>query len=475
MTLQTDVLPPRWLDLFARDHLAHSLILGGGVVLHALNIFISTTILPSIVRDIGGLDYYAWSTTLFVVASIVSAALTSRLKIALGARNAYLVALGLFALGTILCGAAGNIAFLNFGRTIQGAGGGLLYALAYTVIRSVFPERLWAIAIGLITMMFGVSTLLGPALGGYFAEIGQWRMAFFALLPVVLAIAVLSVAKLSGKKTEDEQAAPIPALQLALLIGIVLSVSLASAQPDRLTVLAATGGSLLLAAAACWIETRSRGRLLPRGALNPLSELGALYLCVAFLLIGMQPETFIPFFLQSLFGQSPLVAGYIGALMALGWTVGSMVSAGFTGERARRTILQGALLSFFGLLIQLLLLPLGGGSPGALAAVCLGLALVGFGIGFCWPHLTTQIYKTSPAGETDLAAGAITTVQMFATAFGAALAGLTVNAAGLVEPGGAEGISAAAFWMCLLFLLAPALAGLCALQFLKHNAQRQTD
>lgn len=474
MNLQTDVLPPRWLDLTTRGHLPYSIILGGGVVLHALNIFISTTILPSIVRDIGGLDYYAWSTTLFVVASIVSAALTSRLKAALGARNAYLLALLLFAFGTVLCGAAGSITVLNIGRTVQGAGGGLLYALAYTVIRSVFPERLWPIAIGLITMMFGISTLLGPALGGFFAEIGHWRMAFFALLPVVVAIALLSAVKLDNSRQAGERPAPVPVVQLALLIGVVLVVSLASAQPEAWRLAAAGVTSLVFAATAFWVETRSNGRLLPRGALDPFSELGALYLCIAFLLIGMQPETFIPFFLQTLYGQSPLVAGYIGALMALGWTVGSAVSAGFTGTRARNTILQGAGLSFCGLLVQLFLLPAGGG-PAALGAVCLGLMLVGFGIGFCWPHLTTQIYKSSPTGEADLAAGAITTVQMFATALGAALVGLTVNTAGLVDPGGPEGISAAAFWMCLLFLLAPAAAAFFANQFLKRNSERSFD
>lgn len=426
-------------------------------------------------KEIGGLTYYAWSTTLFVVASIVSAALTSRLKNAVGSRHAYLVAFGIFSAGTLLCGAADTIGVLNAGRAVQGAGGGLLYALAYTVIRAVYPERLWPIAIGLITLMWGVATLLGPALGGFFAEIGQWRLAFFSLLPATFLFALLSAADLDNDTGRREVQAPVPALQLLLMVATVVTVSLASLSPSPENLLTTLLACLVFMGVAAYAEKRSSARLLPSGALKFSSELGALYLCVGFLMIGMQPEAFIPFFLQHLHGQTPLAAGYMGALMALGWTLGSAVSAGFTGKRAQNTILQGAFFSFLGLAIQLGPLPSHEGALPALLAVCLGLTLVGFGIGFCWPHLTTRIYKASPTGEGDLAAGAITTVQLFATAVGSALVGLVVNATGLVEPGGLQGISSAAFWMCLVFLGAPATAFFFAFRALPPPQSDRSD
>lgn len=88
----------RWRELAQRQYLPFSTILGGGVVLHAMNVFVSTTILPSVVQEIGGLAYYSWSTTLFVLASILSAALAFRLLGAVGARGAYIVALTVFGL-----------------------------------------------------------------------------------------------------------------------------------------------------------------------------------------------------------------------------------------------------------------------------------------------------------------------------------------------------------------------------------------
>jgi MFS family permease len=151
-------------------------------MLHALNIYIVTTILPSVVGDIGGLGFYAWSMTLFVVASILGAAVASRLLDRVGAGRAYLTATLVFAAGTLICAAAPAFPVLLAGRFVQGVGGGLLYALAYSIIRLVYPEALWPRAIGLISVMWGVSTLVGPAVGGVFAELGAWRAAFWSLV-----------------------------------------------------------------------------------------------------------------------------------------------------------------------------------------------------------------------------------------------------------------------------------------------------
>ena len=99
-----------------------------------------------------------------------------------------------------------------------------------------------------------------------------------------------------------------------------------------------------------------------------------------------------------------------------------------------------------------------GGHWQALAPIVIALLLVGFGIGFGWPHLLTRILQVAPEADKDIAGASITTVQLFATAFGAALAGMTANLAGLNDPGGAVGAASAARWLFLAFALAPLLA-----------------
>src|SRR5690606_36650164 len=127
-----------WDQLLRGRNALRSIALAGGVALHAVNIYVVTTILPTVIQDIGGLAYYAWSTTLFVVTSIVGSALAARFIALLGQRGAYLAALLVFSLGTVVCAVAPTMPTLLAGRSIQGFGGGILFALSYALIRLVF-------------------------------------------------------------------------------------------------------------------------------------------------------------------------------------------------------------------------------------------------------------------------------------------------------------------------------------------------
>ncbi|WP_167735688.1 MFS transporter, partial [Herbaspirillum sp. 3C11] len=173
------VVVTSWSELLTGRNLLRSVALTGGVALHAINVHIVTTILPSVVRDIGGLAYYAWNITLFVVASIVGSALTSKLLDKLGPRRAYLLGLAVFTLGSVLCATALSMPWMLAGRSVQGLGGGLLAALGYALIPVLFEQRLWSRAVALESGMWGVATLLGPAVGGLFAAGGAWRLAFW--------------------------------------------------------------------------------------------------------------------------------------------------------------------------------------------------------------------------------------------------------------------------------------------------------
>nr|WP_281378889.1 MFS transporter [Azospirillum oleiclasticum] len=430
--------------------------------MHAVNVFIVTTILPSVVADIGGLDLYAWNTTLFVVASIVGAALCARLLHGVGPRGAYAVAALLFAAGTTVCAAAPAMPVMLMGRLAQGLGGGFLFGLSYAMIRIVFAEPLWPRAIALTSAMWGVATLIGPAVGGVFAEMGAWRAAFWSMVPVTLAFAVLAFLMLpAGSKGEGGRRAP-PLAQLALLTLAVLALSVGSLRPDPLWNAGGVAVAGLLIAALVVIDGRLGSRLLPTGSYRPTTRLGRLFGSMCLLSVAVtSTETFVPLFLQVLHGRSPLVAGYLAALMAVGWTGGSIASSGLHGGAERPVLLLGPVVSLAGMLVLAALIP-GSGGPAALAAICVALTAVGAGVGMGWPHLLTGVLRAAPAGETDLTSAAITTVQLVATALGAALAGMVVNMAGLTEPGGIGGTASAALWLFLVFAAAPVLALLAA-------------
>lgn len=458
-TVTTPAEATNWAALFKGKLAIYSVIFCGSVALHALNVFIATTIMPSVVRDIGGLDVYAWSSTIFIVISILSAALASRLLTSVGANWAYVIAAVVFFIGTLMCALAPDVWTLIAGRGVQGLGGGFFYALAYAVIRMVYPSRLWPVAIGLITVMWGIATLIGPAIGGVFAELGSWRAAFWVLIPCAFFVGVTALAVLPKKEKNGSPVEGLPTLQICFLIAIVFVISVGSIEVTITKAAISISIAVLLGWFLVHTERHAKERLLPLGALSLMNPLGAHYLCIGLLLIGMQPEIFVPYLLQILHGQSPLWAGYIGALMAFGWTAGSMISASWTGDRAQRTIVMGPLFGLAGLLLQAVFLPLSSeGEWQALAPISIGLIFVGFGIGVTWPHIVTRIYERAPEGEQALAAGGVTTMQLFATALGAALGGMVVNLAGINDSEGISGASSAALWLCMLFAIAP-LAG----------------
>lgn len=461
-TAQTS--PSNWAALLSGANGVRSLALAGGVVLHAINVYIATTILPSVVQDIGGIDYYAWNTTLFVAASILGSSLSARLLGRLGSRGAYLVASLVFAIGALACAFAPSMPVMLVGRLVQGLGGGFLFALSYAMIRLVFDERLWPRAMALVSGMWGVATLVGPAVGGVFAELGIWRAAFWSLIPVAGLFAVLAAAVLPGRSTERVEPTPLPITQLGWLTAAVLSVSAGSVSSTLPLNLLGLAAAALFTGLLVITESRARHRLLPAGAFRLTTALGALYATMALLAVAVTSgEIFVPLFLQVLHHQSPLLAGYLAALMAAGWTLGSIASAGMTGANVRRAILAGPILGVVGMLALALLMPREShGDAQTLVPICVALALIGLGVGLAWPHLLTRVFQVAPAGEQDLASASITTVQLFATAFGAALAGMVANIAGLTAPGGIEGTASAAVWLFGLFALAPVVGVLIA-------------
>ena len=464
MTTHDTTQDSSWGDLLSGKNALRSIALSGGVALHAINIFISTTILPTVVKEIGGLELYAWNTTLFVVASILGSALTSKLLQSAGPRAAYAVATLLFLAGSLLCALAGNMPIMLLGRTVQGLGGGLMLALCYSMIQLVFEEKLWPRAMALVSGMWGAATLIGPALGGVFAELGIWRAAFGSLVPVALAYLALTSVALPKRNSHQAPRSRLPLRQLGLLAGAVLAVCAGSGSSLPLWNLAGIGAALLMVWLLVRTESRGANRLLPRDALKRGAPLCALYGTMGLLMIGMSAEIFVPYFLQTLHGQSPLVSGYLAALMAAGWTVSEIISSSWKGDAVRRAIIGGPLLVLAGLVLLAIFAPLEGGGWLTLAPICIALGLLGFGIGLGWPHLLTRVLQVAGAVDQEAAASSITTVQLFATALGAALAGMIANLAGLNDPGGVAGAASAARWMFALFALAPVLALLAALR-----------
>src|SRR5262249_18780089 len=183
-TLETGwaaLLRPAWLPAVS--------VLVGGVLLHSMNVLMLATVLPSVVDDLGGATLMSWASTAFFASSIVAATCTGYLASILGARAVFSTGAVIFGLGALTCALAPTMGQVVAGRFVQGFGGGLLTAMAYVLVRSTFPENLWARGFALLSGAWSMSILIGPLVGGLFARYGNWRGSFFAVTAIAAILA----------------------------------------------------------------------------------------------------------------------------------------------------------------------------------------------------------------------------------------------------------------------------------------------
>ncbi|MBB5571788.1 MULTISPECIES: MFS transporter [Rhizobium] len=440
--------------LFSPQLLPATLMLGGGVVLYAVESYITATIAPSVVRDIGGLELFSWMTTLFVAAGVLGSITVATRPRGIGLRTVYIAAALIFGLGNLICAMAPAIQVVLAGRAVQGFGAGMLGALGYAFIRFVYPEPLWRKASTLYAAIWGVATVLGPTLGGLFSQGSAWREAFIILVPLA-GVMALSAPWLLPRVEDDRAQQKTPFLQIALLLGAVLLVSLAGTIGNMSSKVMLVAISVASVSAMLTVERKSASRLLPQGAVMLSKPISRLYLTMFTMMMVLTSDIYIPYFLQTLHGVAPLVSGYLVALVALGWTFAAFFSAPFSGNRAGAAIIVGCILEAVATasLIPFLARDNPSGDLILLGPAVVAMFLMGFGVGLGWAHLVTKVICLVGPDEQDKASAAISTVQSLGGAFGSSFAGVIVNGAGLADPGGVPGGLSAATWLYALMAL----------------------
>ncbi len=426
-------------------------MVAGGVVLYSTNEFLTISMLPSTINEIGGERIYAWVTTLYLVGSVVAAATVNTMLHRVGAAVSYLLGFAALGVGSLVCAAAPNMEVLLAGRFLQGLAGGLLCGLSFAVINTVLPRSLWSRASAMAASTWGVGALLGPALGGFFAQFGAWRWAFGLLAMLSVGMAVLAPGVLSVDSDEqdaDRASTRIPVPSVVLLGAAALAVSVASLPHNTV----ATAGLLivgaLLVGAFLIVDRRMPTAVLPASVYG-FGPLKWVYLTLGLLVAATKVDLYVPLFGQRLAHLGPIVAGLLGAALSLGWTISGLGSGSLNKARAIvGVVIAAPLVMAIGLALAGVA-HVQGATAGVIILCALALLAVGVGIGAAWPHLSAwAMSDVDDPAEGRTAATAINSVQLIFGAFGAGLAGVVVN----IADGG--GVSAARWAFAVFALLA---------------------
>ena len=392
--------------------------------LAALDQTIVSTALPTIVSDLGGANHLSWVVTAYLLASTATTPLWGKLGDLFGRKTLFQVCIVIFLIGSALCGQAHSMTELIAFRAVQGIGGGGLMVLAMAVIADVVPPRDRGRYQGLIGAVFGVSSVLGPLLGGYLVDSLSWRWVFYVNLPVgAVALGVIAVAL---RSTSPHVRPKIDYLGTALLAAVstclVLITSLGgttwawnSGQIWTLGV-----GAVVLLAAFILVEQRVPEPVLPlRLFRNPVFTMCcAIGFVVGLTLFGSL--SYLPLFLQVVDGNSPTESGLRLLPMMAGLLVASIGTGQLITRYGRYKIypIVGTLFMALGLFLLSRL-------DEHTSAVVLGvdMAVFGFGVGLTMQVLIIAVQNAVDYADLGTATSGATYFRSIGGSFGASIFG----------------------------------------------------
>lgn len=437
-----------WSEVLTKQHASALTLVCLGVWLHAADGLIVATMMPAIIAEIGGGEFVAWSVALYEIGSIVAGATGGFLALRTGLRLPMSSAAFLFAVGCIVSALAPNMPVLLAGRLLQGLGGGGLMALSFVAVSVLFPHRLVARALASVSALWGASSFLGPVIGGFFVEYATWRLGFgfFALQAGILGVWIGLMRGLGEHPDTGGLSTSVPLTRLLLLAAGVVLIAYGGIRVDLMTTPAFIAAGLGCLVVFLIIDDRAgTHRLLPSLPFSLRSPHGsALTMIFLFSAATIAITAYGPLLVVTIHGASAIVAGYIVACSAVGWTVVAVVVSGSEERHDTRYIAAGmsfVLLSVFGFAYSV--------AAGPVWLIAAFAVMEGGGFGMAWTFILRRATALGPADQLERISGAIPTVQRLGYAVGAAYIGIVANAAGFASADSTAQFKHSAQWIFL--------------------------
>lgn len=410
----------------------------------------TATVLPAAERELGGLRWYAWSFSAFLLAGIVGLAVAGGEADRRGPAAPFAAGLVLFSAGLLVAGLAPAMWVLVAGRAVQGLGAAFIPITVYVTVGRAYPEVLRPRMFALFASAWVVPALVGPSVAGALAEYVTWRAAFLGILPLVVLAGWMTLPALRGLDRVSGGAKPgrereWRSLRLAAGVAIVLW-GLSNGD-----VLAAAG----LVVLGGLVGLRPLLGLLPAGTLRVARGLPAVTAGMGIINVAfMGADSFVPYALTNLRDQSPLVAGLVITAAALSWTGGAWIVERYAERFSRRTFVMAGMGHLA--MGTLLLVGLPSGSF-QIWLVVVAWLIAGLGMGLAYPNFGLITLSEAEPGSEGEATSALKLAEWLGNAVGAGVAGAIV-AAGTANGMQAEAVSMNFGLMAALAVLGMAMA-----------------
>jgi len=399
-----------------------------GMLLAALDQTIVGTALPTIVGELGGINHYSWVVTAYLLASTASTPLYGKISDLYGRRPVFIFAIGTFLVGSLLAGLAQDMLQLVVTRGVQGLGAGGLMTLAFTTISDVVSPRERGRYQGLFGAVFGVSSVAGPLLGGYFAE-HNWRWLFYLNLPLGI-LAMFVSARVMRLIPFRRRPHAIDWLGAALLVAGVSCALLALSWGGTeyawgsSTIVGLFLGGAVFAVLFLVQEARAAEPILPLKLFRRPTFALANTAGFVIGLVMFGSIIFIPLYLQIVRGASPTRSGLLMLPMMAGIIVTSVLSGRAMSRLGRYKWfpVAGSTVLVVGMLL-LTRLRVDSAMPVSFSY----LAVVGVGLGLCMQSLILAVQNSVELRDLGAGTSAVTFFRTLGGSFGVAILGAVLS------------------------------------------------
>ncbi|MER7274285.1 MDR family MFS transporter [Dactylosporangium sp. NPDC000244] len=408
-----------------RGPILGSVMLTTGLV--ALDSTIIATAVPSVVRDLGGFAHFPWLFSIYLLTAAVTTPLYGKLADVLGRKPVMFFGIAAFLLGSVLCGAAWSMLTLIVFRAIQGIGAGAIQPISMTIIGDLYSVEERARVQGYVAGVWGVSSVVGPTLGGVFADYLSWRWIFFVNLPLGLFAVWMFARHL--KENVERRAHRIDYLGAVLLIGGCTLLILATLEGGIMwawasapSIVIFTLGAVMITAFV-FVERRAAEPVLPLWVFKHRTLIGGNLSAVAVgaLVIGL--SSYIPNFSQGVLGTSALVAGFVVAAMTLGWPIAATLSGRiYLRIGFRNTALIGGVIIIGGTVMCALLT-----EQTTVAMTAVACFVIGIGLGLATAPTLVAVQSVVDWDRRGVVTGTNMFSRSIGSAVGAAVFGAIAN------------------------------------------------